>query len=213
MFPQSPRSADAPAQTPVPAGDTTAPSRLPLWLPSLASCLALVAMYVAVMRYVVGPEDYRSFMSRALLSSSVWTNYAVFCLLISLALLLPGSAAVLILAALPVWGPSATFVLAFVGGLSATVLAHQLGWWLRSRDRDGRRWTKVQAVHVFLTQHERRIWMLAFATRAIPNPFYDVWAYAFGFFRVPLRTYLPPATLGGAIALAVLCYVPWLLTR
>lgn len=189
-----------------------APWRSGSWLRPVLWCLALVALYVVMLKYVVGSAAYRTMLSETLLSQHQWVNKVGFVILVNAALLAPGSTAVLVLAAVPVFGPGGTFLLALGGGISATIIGHQLGSWIRSRESRGKRWERVRAAQGLLRRYERYLWILSFASRAIPNPGYDVWPIAFGFFRVPLMSYLLPAVIGGSLALSALCYLPWLLS-
>jgi uncharacterized membrane protein YdjX (TVP38/TMEM64 family) len=161
---------------------------------------------------MVGHDEYKAFMTRVLLSQDRWRNYIAFGLLLNFTLLAPGSATVLILLALPLFGPTTTFLLSLMGGFTATLLAHRLGRWFRAFEGE-QRWAKIRRLEDVVTRNRQRTWLLALASRAIPNPLYDVWPFAFGFFLVPLRAYLPPATLGGAFTLSFLCYLPWILSR
>lgn len=181
------------------------------WVPAFLAWCVLLALYIVAWRFGVQRDAYQAWVDRELLSGSPWINYTSYFLLLTVALLAPGSATILILAALPVFGPLATFVLSFLAGVVATAASHQVGWYLRARRSLERPSDRVRRVQSFVDRYQNKLWLLALLTRAVPNPLYDTWAYAFGFLRLPLSRYLPWAVLGGGLSLAALCFLPGLL--
>jgi uncharacterized membrane protein YdjX (TVP38/TMEM64 family) len=151
-------------------------------------------------------------ISEATAGGSRWKVYVLYVTLLHVSLLAPGSAAVLVLIALPIFGANTTFVLSLVSGVSASFISHQVGWHILGRVRLPINSQKLLRAKELATGTATRSWLLAMLTRALPNPLYDVWGYAFGALKIPLHIYLPAATIGGAVSLALICYLPNLIT-
>lgn len=192
---------------------TTPKTPAKLFAPSIVLWLVAIALYILAFRFITNQSEYKALLTQFVLSDIAWRNYIAYVALLNVALLAPGSAIALILAVLPVFGPDVTFLLSVLGGVSASIISHQLGWHFAGRLKIGFIQSNLARAREYITRSRTRTWVLAMLTRGIPNPLYDTWGYAFGALRIPLTTYLPAATLGGVIAIGLLCYLPSLFLR
>lgn len=188
--------------------DRPAARRRDLWVKTLVTLAVWLGIIVAY-RWVYselgrsGWSDRLSAMAgdggtRAL-ALSIYTVLLIVCLLTPFS-----SAALIVLVALPVFGPEQTFISSIIAGGTSAVLSYWIGKQIRSGP--GGVMLKRRLERIKGLVQSRRICVIAFACKAIPNPLYDLWGYAFGLARASFAWYLVGSLLGGAIPLGIMCF-------
>ncbi len=175
--------------------------------------IGLLLAYVVVVRHLRTYDFYLDIL--ALANDPGLRPYAVgaYVLGIALAMMTPfSSSALLLFAALEVFGPITAFIGGYLGGATASVLTYGIGRKLGHLLERSRMADRLDQAHAFLSGHPRGVWAGLFLARAVPTPLYDVWGYASGIMGIPFWTYLIPSSLGGAVPLAVVCFVPGVLS-
>jgi uncharacterized membrane protein YdjX (TVP38/TMEM64 family) len=176
----------------------------------VVSVLVWVLFVVCVTVFLRNPA-YGDFVER--LVGSVPAKFGtlpgilLFVVVLAVVLMTPlSSASVLVLIAVPVFGPVRTFVGSLAAGGLSAILSYELGAWL------GRRRLKlterVQRTTENVARSAVKTFVLSATVRAIPNPLYDVWGYAFGLASASRASYLLGSAVGGALPLGLICFLP-----
>ena len=167
----------------------------------------LLILYVLIQRYLEHLGLFELALAKIQGSGVGFIIAPAYWIIVVFALMTPlSSGTLLVILGLPIFGPQLTFLLAFSAGLVASLLSYILGRHFITVSNTKMHQRIIEAEQ-FLRSRPKQLWILAFIVKAIPNPLYDIWGYAFGIVRANLFTYLSASAAGGAIPLALICWL------
>jgi len=167
------------------------------------------AVLVAYVTWFSRLAEYQELVERfrALGESSPVAAIGVYWLVMLAALMLPlSSSALLLLVGLEAFGRTTTFLTGLTAGGVAAGLSYALASRIVALGRPARLARRLETGRHLLSRWPRATWLAVFLARATPNPLYDVWGYAAGALRIPVRAYLVASFLGGILPLALVCF-------
>ena len=171
--------------------------------------ITLLSLYTVFSSKILDSQYFSSLSVIEAISNNYFIATACALLLLSVALLIPfSSAALIVLLLLPLLGPSTTFIIGILAGSIASVVSYLAGKHLSDLITHKTFRSKILDARSALDKRPQSMWMASFLSRAIPNPLYDVWGYAFGAMGIPMKIYVPASIAGGVIPLAIMCYLP-----
>ena len=169
---------------------------------------AILAFYFTLATQLNAFSSLEAYLDRHMSADHKLIAMAIYWLILFAGLLTPfSSATFFVLAVLPVFGPTRTFFLSLTAGISASFIGHFIGSEFQTALSNSFFSAYLGEAQSYISNRSKRtVFVLAFLSRAIPNPLYDVWAYAFGILGTSRITYLVGASFGGSIPLGIICY-------
>ena len=165
------------------------------------SWLAFIAVYCTAL-YAAQAVDLKGFVRKGA-SDISFAYILVFCLILTISLLLPLSSSLAVLVAGDVaFGSTIAIVVGIFSGTLAAVTSYIVGRCFLANTAVG---TRISAKLNKILSTNKKMWITIFILRAFPHPFYDLVGYASGISKIKFCIYLPASICGGSIAVFVVC--------